>query len=285
MSLRAMLFALCALTLSGCAERYAARNANSRGEAPASMPAGSMAGVQDYDEASSKPARKAVNVVRKIIYTADVTLTVERLPAAEKALLEMVHRHHGYVASTDVAGAPGAPRSGTWKLRVPVTEFEAFRKELEGLGELQRMHLDSQDVTDEYYDVEANISNKRVEETRLLEHLRKSTGTLADILAVEQELSRVRGEIEQLQGRLRLLANQTELTTITVAITEAQEFVPIRGTSFGAEAARTFRGSLSTLKQAAQGLLLVVIAVLPWLLVIAVIVAPVVVLLRRLSRR
>ncbi|MGV3721593.1 MAG: DUF4349 domain-containing protein, partial [Actinomycetota bacterium] len=129
------------------------------------------------------------------------------------------------------------------------------------------------------------ISNKRVEETRLLEHLRKSTGTLADILAVEQELSRVRGEIEQLQGRLRLLANQTELTTITVAINEAQEFVPIRGTSFGAEAARTLRGSISAMKQAAQGLALVVIALLPWLLVAAVIVAPVVLLLRRLSRR
>jgi hypothetical protein len=210
---------------------------------------------------------------------------VERLPAAEKSLLEMVQRHHGYVASTDVGGTPGAPRSGTWRLRVPVTEFAAFRKELEGLGELQRMRLDSQDVTDEYYDVEANISNKRVEETRLLEHLRKSTGTLADILAVEQELSRVRGEIEQLQGRLRLLANQTELTTITVAINEAQEFVPIRGTSFGAEVARTFRGSVTNMKNAAQGLVLVLIALLPWLLVAALIIAPVVLVVNRISRR
>ncbi|MGV3724874.1 MAG: DUF4349 domain-containing protein, partial [Actinomycetota bacterium] len=147
MSIRALLFALCAISLMGCggaANRYRANMAG-----PEAARAGMASVVQDHDEVSNSATKpKAVNVVRKIIYTADIALTVERLPAAEKALLEMVQRHHGYVASTDVGGTPGAPRSGTWKLRVPVTEFEAFRKELEGLGELQRMRLDSQDVTD-----------------------------------------------------------------------------------------------------------------------------------------
>jgi len=281
MSIRLTVLALCVLALTGCgSESY--KMAGGEMTSPAGAPSLS----QDYDEVSkASPSSKPVSLPRKIIYTADVALTVERLPAAEKALLEMVARHHGYVASTDVGGTPGAARFGTWKLRVPVTQFEAFRKELEQLGELQRLHLDSQDVTDEYYDVDANISNKRVEEKRLLDHLRNSTGTLKDILAVEQELSRVRGEIEQLQGRLRLLANQTELTTITVAITEAREFVPIRGTSFAAEVARTFRGSVSNMKNAAQGLVLVLIALLPWLLVAALIIAPVVLVVNRISRR
>lgn len=281
MSIRVTLLALGALMLAGCGSDFAANKSS-----PAAVAGSAAVESQDYDQSTKESASpKPVSLPRKIIYTADVALTVERLPAAEKALLEMVARHQGYVASTDVGGTPGAARFGTWKLRVPVTQFEAFRKELEQLGELQRLHLDSQDVTDEYYDVDANISNKRVEEKRLLDHLRNSTGTLKDILAVEQELSRVRGEIEQLQGRLRLLANQTELTTITVAITEAQEFVPIRGTSFGAEVARTFRGSVSTLKNAAQGLVLVLIALLPWLLVSALIIAPVVLVVNRMSRR
>lgn len=280
MAMRLMLIFLVALVLGGCSSDaqydYAPSGSTaapgSEAARETSAPAGS--GVV--------PARA---IQRKIIYTADVTLTVERLPEAEKALMTLLQRHRGYVASTDVSGTQGASRAGTWKLRVPVSEFTAFRKELERLGELQRMHVDSQDVTDEYYDVQARISNKQVEEKRLLEHLRNSTGTLADILAVERELSRVRGEIEQLQGRVKLLANQTELTTITVSMTEVQQLIPTHGTSFGSEVARTFNESVRVMQAAGKGITLAVVALSPWLLLMLVIATPVVLVIRRFTGR
>jgi tellurite resistance protein len=66
---------------------------------------------------------------------------------------------------------------------------------------VRSLNSDAQDVTEEFYDVDARLRNKRVEEQRLVEHLKKSTARLQDILAVEREISRVRGEIEQMEGR------------------------------------------------------------------------------------
>lgn len=227
----------------------------------------------------------AVSVPRKIIYTATVEMTVEDLTSSGKKLLSLVRKHRGYVSATEVGGDPGAPRRGQWTLRVPVGEFDTFRSDLEALGAVQTNHLDSQDVTEEYYDVAGHIKNKSVEEQRLLDHLRRSTGTLSDILAVERELSRVRGEIEQLQGRLRLLANQTELTTITVTLQEVREFIPAKGTSFLAEANATLQGSLGTMRDLVKGLVLAAIALAPWALVLAAFGAPVFLWWRRSGDR
>lgn len=278
--------------LAGCAgsggSSYApAPMPNATAGAPASPSQASAEAVSSDANATGGAAAQnavlstAVSVPRKIIYTATVEMAVEDLTASGKKLLALVQKHRGYVSATEVGGDPGAPRKGQWTLRVPVGEFDTFRSDLEALGAVQTNHLDSQDVTEEYYDVAGHIKNKSVEEQRLLEHLRRSTGTLTDILAVERELSRVRGEIEQLQGRLRLLANQTELTTITVTLQEVREFVPAKGTSFLAEANATLQGSLGTMRDLAKGLVLTAIALAPWLLLLAAFAAPLLFLVRR----
>ena len=69
-------------------------------------------------------------------------------------------------------------------------------------------------MTEEFFDLEARIKNKKVEEARLVKHLTDSTGKLEDILAVEREISRVRQEIEHMEGRIRLIANLAELTSV-----------------------------------------------------------------------
>ncbi len=93
---------------------------------------------------------------------------------------------------------------------MPVDRFDSFVSAVSQIGEVRTNHVGSQDVTEEYYDIEARIRNKQEEEKRLLKHLADSTGKLEDILSVERELTRVRGEVEQMQGRLRFLANRAD---------------------------------------------------------------------------
>src|SRR5262249_60711048 len=163
---------------------------------------------------------------RKIIYTAEIDLVVANFDRAARELVKRVKAEGGYLAQTEVTGSPGQPRSGKWKARIPVERFEAFREAVEGLGELQRSETNSQDVTEEYHDLDARIRNKKVEEARLLKHLEQSTAKLSDTLAPERELSRVREEVERQQGRLQLLASLSAMTTVNVALHSVESYVP-----------------------------------------------------------
>lgn len=202
---------------------------------------------------------------RKIIYTADVALSVEDFGKAAEQVARLVAQYGGYIAESDTQGRPGAGRSGTWKARVPAEKFDGFVEAVVALGELERRRTDSQDVTEEFYDLEARIKNKTVEEQRLIEHLKNTTGELKEILEVEKELSRVREEVERLQGRLRLLANLTSLTTVSISVHERQDYTPARAPTFGERIARRFQGSFDQFVRAGQEFLLVCVSVVPWL--------------------
>ncbi len=219
-------------------------------------------------------------VPRKIIYNAQITLVAESLTTVEAELARLVQESGGYVAETDVSGVSHERRQGVWKVRVPADRFSAFVAAVGKLGEMQQSHVDSQDVTQEYYDLEARIANKQQEEKRLLKHLDETTGKLEDILTVERELSRVRGEVEQMQGRLRFLANLTSLSTITITATELKNYTPPVEPTFAAQVGRTFRESLRLLTDFAKGVVLVVVAAAPWVVVLALVAIPLWLLLR-----
>jgi hypothetical protein len=124
-------------------------------------------------------------------------------------------------------------------------------------------------VTEEFFDLEARIRNKQEEEKRLLKHLSESTGKLEDILAVERELSRVRGEVEQMQGRLRFLAKRAEMSTITIEATEWKDFMPPAPATLQTQIGRTFFRSVESLADFGRAVLLIAVAIAPWLPLIA----------------
>jgi len=235
-------------------------------------------------EAKAAPAPKAI-ANRKIIYDARVELVTEDLNKLEAGLLQIVGSQGAYVADSDRSGTAGATRHGTWKIRVPVDAYDALVRGVVGLGELVSNKTQSQDVSAEYYDLDARQAAKKVEEARLLKHLSDSTGRLDEILAVERELSRVRSEIEQMQGRLAVLSNLTSLATVTVSASEIKGYVPPQAPTLGQKVARTFARSVDSLRTLGEAVLLAVVALTPWIPLIIPAAVLILVAVRRAIRR
>ena len=134
----------------------------------------------------------------KIIRTGDINLIVDDFEPAFSKFKQLVDGIKGaYIAKAEISGSSGQPRTGVWKVRVPADAFDSLMGQLATLGMPERNVIDSRDVTEEFYDLEARVRNKRTEEARLIKHLETSTGKLDEILKVEHEITRVRGEVEQ----------------------------------------------------------------------------------------
>jgi anti-sigma factor RsiW len=162
----------------------------------------------------------AVTIEPMILRTAQLTLVAPNFDKARAEMDQILQRHQGYVGDLTVSSPSDGPRKLTATLRVPSTQMDAALTELKTLGRVESESQNGQDVTAQYVDLEARLTNARNTEQRLTDLLRQRTGKLSDVLEVETELSRVRGEIEQMEAERRLLSKQVEFATLTATVTE-----------------------------------------------------------------
>ncbi len=234
----------------------------------------------------NRPASPSRGIARKIIYTADLDLTVENFDGIAERVAEFAGKFDGYIARSKTQGLAGSPRCGQWTLRVPTDNFERLRLAAEGLGAIRSSSSNSQDVSAEYYDVEAHIRNKQQEEERLLKHLATSTSRLDEILVIEREISRVRGEVERLTGRLNVLRDVSALATVNLRIEEIRSFSPPPASTYSDRVAQAWADSLRSLSGLAQSVSIILVAAAPWLVVVGLpAMLPATILLRRYRRR
>ena len=155
-----------------------------------------------------------------VIRTASVELTTRDFDRARAELEATVKRHNGYVSEMNVRTPAGANRSLNATLRVPADQLEATLAELRKLGSVESESQTGEDVTQQHVDLEARLSNARNTEQRLKDLIRQGAGKLSDVLAVEVEIGRVRGEIERMEAERKHMANQVTYATIRAGVTE-----------------------------------------------------------------
>jgi hypothetical protein len=141
-------------------------------------------------------------------------------------------------------------------VRVPAAAFEAFVDEVSALGTVKYQSEATEDVTQQHVDLAARLENLRAEEKRLREFF-DAAKNVNEMLAIEQELSRVRGEIESLDAQVKYLERQAAMATVTIELTEPKPVVRPDGESWGFADAITngFRGAAGVIKIAITALI------------------------------
>jgi hypothetical protein len=115
-----------------------------------------------------------------------------------------------------------APRSLQASLQIPSPELDAVT-ELKAMGRVINESQNGEEVTPQHADLVARLKNSREAEHRLQAILEQRTGKIADVLAVEREIARVRGEIEQMEGAQKSLEHRVDFGSIELTINEEYE--------------------------------------------------------------
>jgi Domain of unknown function (DUF4349) len=169
------------------------------------------------------PPGTSASTAPMIARTASLSLVVKDFSAIQAAVKAVVSRHSGYIGELNTSTPPDAAKTFSATLRVPSAQLEPALAELKQLGRADQESQSGEEVTKQYVDLAARLKNSRATEERLLGVLRNNTGKVKDVLEVENEISRVRGEIEGMEADQRALQSRIDFATITLSVTEEYE--------------------------------------------------------------
>jgi Domain of unknown function (DUF4349) len=200
---------------------------------------------------------------RKMIRNGVLDLYVERYEEAQQALEGLIGAAGGMIDSTNVTYGNGAVVRALLVIRVPSEGFSTLLPKLRQLGEVVHETTDAEDITAQYVDLGARRDTALALEKRLLELATNRAAEMSALLEVERELARVRGEIEQMEGQLRLWNDQVALSTLRLTIHARMPENP-RKQSFLSDVADAMEGSVHALRDAMKALVLMLASLLPW---------------------
>jgi len=268
--------------------RMAANEANAIGRARAietarSMPvdnartdSSKVRGLDALTPAPSAGVRPAEAMLSQpmIERTVSLSIVVKDFDASRASLDAILARHNGYAAGLNVATPQGAARMLQASLRIPAPQLVAAVAELKALGRVENETQGGEEVTQQHADLVARLKNSRETEQRLQDVLRTRTGKVKDVLEVEQEIARVRGEIEQMESEQQTLEHRVDFAAIDLKL--AEEYKAQLTTPAPSVAMQLRNASVDGFRSAFQSLLVLVLflaesapTLLLWLMILA----------------
>jgi Domain of unknown function (DUF4349) len=171
-------------------------------------------------EAATPPSPVPGPQDRKLIREGRATLEVASVDATLARLHDLTRQAGGYSTSETRSRDYQRVNQGKIECRAPADKLDSMTAALKSLGTVESLTLSASDITEEYFDLEMRLRNQRALETRLLALVERPTNKLSDLLEAERELARVRGEIDQMEGRRRYWENRVALSALSVSVHE-----------------------------------------------------------------
>ncbi len=268
----------CAL-LSGCSTSGTASSTEAgagAGVQKAQVPAGTS------DSKTGTVPESPVDGTQQIIRSATMTVVVDD-PAAAAARLRAIASSHGGTVTTEnvVSGEQARYTQSMVVLSVPADQLDQTLSDIAGVGEVTLRTIQSSDVTTKVADVDARIKTMRESIARMQELLPRA-GSVAEIAQVEKELTARQADLESLLAQQKALAQRVAQSPITVTLTKEAAVVTTPQPEIGFLAG--LRNGWSALKETTVVLLMLLGTLLPFLVAMAVVIAPIVWLVRRRRR-
>lgn len=161
----------------------------------------------------------------QVIRVAQMTITVGSGSFDTKLadVRALVQAQGGFISGTDAQSNPVTNdqiRTGVVTFMVPAAKFDDTIDQLAKMGKVQNEHISGNDVSAQYVDLQARLANQEAQRLAMLALLRRAT-SIADIIAVQNQIGQITGQIEQLKGQIAYIDHNTTYSTVTVNLLES----------------------------------------------------------------
>jgi hypothetical protein len=213
---------VCVLLLGACSnssDKSESKSASDMGGGVSSAEmegSGKAADNNNSANTEEKSKKQSITDGRKVIYNADLRITVNKLQDSMDTVRKMVEDTGGYIVQSNTNIEEKGYEDGMMTARIPMTNFQKFLKQVKGLSEgSPHESVRGEDVTEEYVDLSSRLKAKQQVRDRLESFMAEAQRT-EDLLKISSDLAKVQEEIEQIEGRLNFLKNQSDFSTVTV---------------------------------------------------------------------
>jgi hypothetical protein len=187
------------------------RDAQQVGSSPPMASAATPAAI-----AAPSPSRE------QLVVEAWIALSARNVAATAAAIRTHVEQSGGHVVSENIRGSESAASSAAIVVRLPPQHAGALTSWMGSLGTITSKRTQATEVSKTLFDQELALQNLAITMARL-QALAEKGGPVDQVLAIEKELTRVRGEIETIKGQHRWLLDRVANATITITINREGE--------------------------------------------------------------
>jgi hypothetical protein len=241
------------------------------------------------DNLAQQPAE-----TRKIIYTANMVVETREFDKSVGTVKAVINKYGGYVENSQANGvsettAATVGRTTVIALRMPIEKYDTAMGELQAIGNVLSKNESTEDVSRQYVDTEARNKTLTMQRDKLYDLLAKAD-TMENIIALQNEISRLTVEIEQMTAQLNFWNDKVSYSTITVELHElvTPKSVKPADPDLGSRISGAFYDTINSMKKGLESFAVVFIGFLPWLaiiLVVAGVLAAVLVPVARKARK
>lgn len=183
-------------------------------------------GIEEVSAANASTNTPSKTFDQKLIKTAFLRFETQDLDKTYLQIKKAVQNNKGYIQD-DNSNKAFNKITRRLLVRIPTLKFEQTLENInQNVDYFDDKRISSQDVTEEFIDIEARLKAKKTLEKRYLELLNKAKN-VKEILEIEGELSKIREDIEAQQGRLKYLENKVSLSTLEIEFYKLTSEAPV----------------------------------------------------------
>lgn len=254
-------------------------------EAPAEDYAASEEAAAEEGASSEISDSAAMKTGQKLIYTIHMEVETTEYDTLMADVRAKVDTLGGYIENSEISGnAERNNRSACLTIRIPAEKRNELTETVKTKANVTYSSESARDVTLEYVDTQSRIDSLRTEQKTLMELLEKAED-IDTVLAIQNQLTEVRYELQSYESRLKVMENQVTYSTFYINIYEVQRVTVPEESSFFTKLKERFVNSLYALGEGFQSFLLFVLGDFPILLVAAVVIVVIVVVVRKIIRK